>query len=58
MSRRMGVVWSKAQAAAGARLAHPVEVDAYLAKVVKFIPAGSLLLILYTLVSALIDPRE
>ena len=56
MSRRMGVVWSKAQAAAGAPLPHPVEVDSYFDKVVRYMPAGPFLPIRYALVSALIDP--
>ena len=36
MSRRIGVVWPKVQAAAGAP---PVDIDSYFDKVVKYIPA-------------------
>ena len=42
MSRRIGVVWPKAQAAAGAPPIPPVEIDKYFDKVVKYVPADIL----------------
>ena len=39
MSRRISVVWPKAQAAAGAPPISPGEIDTYFDKVVKYIPA-------------------